>query len=115
MEIILKIGNLVCADGKLAVIREQVSQDTFEITFVDDLSKATLPATQLTPDLFEHHEYIPSELQEVLDRYEEKLIDGIDYNELAEMVKACNEVGYTFEYYLDAEPYFLRKSEITLI
>lgn len=60
-------------------------------------------------DLFEKPELIPSEVQEILNEYEEQAMNGFEYAELAELVKKLESIGYTFDYYLDAEPYALRK------
>jgi hypothetical protein len=39
----------------------------------------------------------------------EHLERGLDYDELAKYVKKFEAIGYTFDYYLDAEPYDLKK------
>ena len=56
-------------------------------------------------DLFEHYETLPQEVQDVLSKYAE--VDT--YEQCANMLKECEALGYTFEYYLDAQPYGLRK------
>ena len=56
-------------------------------------------------DLFEQFETLPEELKRVLTKYEE--CDN-DYNVMAAMQAECEAIGYTFDYYLDAEPYNLR-------
>lgn len=60
------------------------------------------------PDLFETPELIPLNVQAILERYTEDG-DELSYTELAAMHAECEAVGYTFEYYLDAVPYGLRK------
>lgn len=57
-------------------------------------------------DLFEHFETLPEELKRILTKYEE--CDN-DYNVMAAMQAECEAIGYTFDYYLDAEPYNLRE------
>lgn len=57
--------------------------------------------------LFEHHEDQPPKLKKLLEKWEDKFIEGINYNELENLKKECEKIGYTFEYGLDAEPYNL--------
>jgi len=60
-------------------------------------------------NLFEQYETLPKEVQDVINHFGE-LHDEIDgYQNCANLVKALEEVGYTCDYYLTAEPYFLRK------
>lgn len=56
-------------------------------------------------DLFTQYDKLPQELQAILDKYGE--IET--YKEREAMLKECNAIGYTFDYYLDATPYNLRK------
>ena len=56
-------------------------------------------------DLFEQFETLAEELKRVLTKYEEC---ENDYNVIAAMQAECEAIGYTFDYYLDAEPYNLR-------
>jgi uncharacterized protein YozE (UPF0346 family) len=64
-------------------------------------------------DLFEHYELIPkdSDLYNLLCKYAE--LDN-DYTILKEFHKEVELIGYTFDYYLDAEPYGLRPIGIEL-
>ena len=57
-------------------------------------------------DLFEHQEDLPSEVKEILDKYSE---EDNTYESLGKMQSELEPLGYTFDYYLDAEPYGLRK------
>lgn len=57
-------------------------------------------------DLFEHPELLPKQVKEVLDKHTN--MDN-DYESCEKLVIDLNAVGYTCEYYLDAEPYDLRK------
>jgi uncharacterized protein CbrC (UPF0167 family) len=57
-------------------------------------------------DLFDDIENLPSEVREILDQYSEH---DFTYETCANLVKELNAVGYTCEYYLDAQPYGLRK------
>ncbi len=61
-------------------------------------------------DLFEDYENWPPELTAVFDKYSEEAAGGFDYDTLAALLKEVQEIGYTFDYYLDAEPYNLRKT-----
>lgn len=60
-------------------------------------------------DLFEHPDLIPKEVKDVFELYQQQAIDGFSYEDLANLHSAIEAVGYTFDYYLDAEPYNLRK------
>lgn len=57
-------------------------------------------------DLFEHPELLPLEVQGVIDKFSES---ENDYADCAKLVEELNDVGYTCDYGLDAEPYNLRK------
>jgi hypothetical protein len=63
-------------------------------------------------DLFETPELIPNEIQAVLETFDEDAPNG--YHELARILDIIEPMGYTFDYYLDAEPYGLRPVDITL-
>lgn len=57
-------------------------------------------------DLFEHYETLPQNVQDVLKKYEDW---DATYEECRAMLIDMEAVGYTFEYYLDAEPFNLRR------
>ena len=58
-------------------------------------------------DLFDlHYNELPTELVEVLTKYEN--MDDT-YVNCGNLVDDLNKIGYTCDYYLDAEPYNLRK------
>jgi hypothetical protein len=58
-------------------------------------------------DLFDlHYADLPTELVEVLNTYSE--MDNT-YENCGNLVDDLNKIGYTCDYYLDAEPYNLRK------
>jgi hypothetical protein len=59
-------------------------------------------------DLFEDYNQQPEEVKAVVEEYREQL-ESEDYAQLEQALKAFNAIGYTFEYYLDATPYDLRK------
>lgn len=56
-------------------------------------------------DLFEDYANLPEEVKEILTNYDSK--EG--YEGCANLVKELEKVGYTCDYYLDADPYNLRK------
>lgn len=60
-------------------------------------------------DLFQHSEKQPKELKFILDKYNEKIENGLTYEEVKNLEKEVNKIGYTFDYGLDAVPYNLRK------
>jgi hypothetical protein len=65
-------------------------------------------------DLFTTPELLPQALQGLFGEFEEQLTNGFTYSELAEMHHRTELLGYTFEYYLDAEPYGLRPMGVEL-
>lgn len=64
-------------------------------------------------DLFETPELIPSEVQNILESFDEEECPN-DYRDLERLLKLIEPLGYTFDYYLDAEPYGLRPININL-
>ncbi len=59
-----------------------------------------------TIDLFEHPELLPDNVQEVLLKYGS--MDNT-YEQCERLLKELKPLGYTFEYYLDAQPFNLTK------
>lgn len=57
-------------------------------------------------DLFERYNELPLEVQDVLRKYSDW---DATYEECAALLSDMNSVGFTFDYYLDAEPYYLRR------
>jgi hypothetical protein len=64
-------------------------------------------------DLFETPELIPSEVQAVLETFNEDSANT--YHELDRLLSEIEPMGYTFDYYLDAEPYGLRPIDMELV
>lgn len=60
-----------------------------------------------TVDLFEDYENIPKEVDEIIKKY--NYFEDSTYTDLEEFLKELEAIGYTFDYYLDAQPYDLRK------
>ena len=62
-------------------------------------------------DLFNDYDNLPNKVKKIMHTYyverEVKNLDG--YKCCANLVKRLEKVGYTCSYYLDAEPYDLRK------
>lgn len=59
-------------------------------------------------DLFETPQNMPAELRAIFHRYAMQIMRGASYEILEAMHTETLSVGFTFEYYLDAEPYGLR-------
>lgn len=115
----LKKDCVVSLDGKLATITKKIKtkgeDQKFQLRMTDDFSVVEAFESQLTADLLDHPECVPQEVMDILNKYEKKMMDGMSYRDCASLVKKLEAVGYTCEYYLDANPYFLRKSDIKLI
>lgn len=62
-------------------------------------------------DLFETPELIPDEVQAVLETFDE---NADDYAELDRILAEIEPLGYTFDYYLNADPYGLRPIGVEL-
>ena len=62
-------------------------------------------------DLFETPELIPQDVQAILETFNE---DADPYHELDRLINELEAIGYTFDYYLDAEPYGLRPVGVKL-
>lgn len=62
-------------------------------------------------DLFETPELIPQDVQAILETFNE---DADPYHELDRVRDGIFELGYTFDYYLDANPYGLRPAGVKL-
>ncbi len=63
-------------------------------------------------DLFETPELIPSEVQAILETFDEDKPNT--YLELDRLVNELENIGYTFDYYLDSDPYGLRPNNVKL-
>ena len=62
-------------------------------------------------DLFAQYDTLPDDVKAVLDKYSKiEAEEGFDYEILKRFVAELEPLGYTFDYYLDAEPYNLRKT-----
>lgn len=70
---------------------------------VESLIYANTPA-----DLFDTPELIPVEVQDVLEKHWYD-IGRNTYDQCAILEKELNKIGYTIDWGLDADPYYLRK------
>lgn len=59
-------------------------------------------------DLFECPESLPKRVQKILSKYEES---DLTYKKCEKLLAELEYTGYTFEYYLDAQPFNLRRIE----
>ena len=60
-------------------------------------------------DLFNRPDKWPEDLKEILDKWNKEFGgDEPTYAQLNQMLKNVEMIGYTFDYYLTAEPYNLR-------
>lgn len=59
-------------------------------------------------DLFETPELIPEEVMAILSKYE----NAESYEDCRQLETELNEIGYTIDWGLDAEPYNLRKLDV---
>lgn len=62
-----------------------------------------------TIDLFEHWELIPKEVEEVLSTCFDGENENIGYEDLKQLQKRLNEIGYNINYGLDAQPFGLHQ------
>jgi len=63
-------------------------------------------------NLFEHYDQQSKSLKIICDNYLKKFeSNGLTYSECSEFLNEVENIGYTFDYGLDAEPFNLRKAE----
>lgn len=66
-------------------------------------------------DLFQDYDNMPKNLKAIFKKYENKYASGdMDYKETEKFLKEVEAIGYTFDYYLDNEPYGLRPIGVKL-
>ncbi len=65
-------------------------------------------------DLFEYYNEQPPKLRLIVDKYSEMLENGVSYDILNSFRDEVNNVGYTFDFGLDAQPYGLRPIGVNL-
>lgn len=60
-------------------------------------------------ELFEQIDTLPKQVKSIVEKYEVLYMEGsMNYEKTGEYLKELEEVGYTFDYGLDNEPYDLR-------
>jgi hypothetical protein len=92
--------------GKVIEIRDNTILCTMGTDEPIEYNKGVVIPIDEIEDLFETPELIPNEVQAVLESFNE---DNDSYRELARLLDELKPLGYIFSYYLDAEPYWLRK------
>ena len=100
--------DIIDENGKVIRHGGAANQKAFERRFRYFPKMANGGATEEGVDLFEDYENIPTNVQEVLDKYSDAFEDG-DYRKLEKANNELKKIGYTFEYGLDGEAYDLRK------
>ncbi|HCD9233380.1 TPA: JAB domain-containing protein [Elizabethkingia anophelis] len=65
-----------------------------------------------TSDIIDGFENIPEELEVVMEKWQQKIENGLDYKDCANFQKDCEDLGYTFDYGLDSVPFDLRKIDL---
>ncbi|MDC8027518.1 JAB domain-containing protein [Elizabethkingia anophelis] len=65
-----------------------------------------------TSDIIDGFENIPEELEVVMEKWQQKIENGLDYEDCANFQKDCEDLGYTFDYGLDSVPFDLRKIDL---
>lgn len=113
MKIEVNIGDIVWIkkDKMLGHVRQQMEREPLETELFFEIMDENggihhLPESEFDLDMFSHWEKLPENIQAILQKYAD---EDEDYNNLAAMLLELEAEGYTFEYYLTAEPYALRK------
>lgn len=89
-------------------MQEKIMAD--ETPKIKVIGKIELP--ELRKDLFTQPELWPANLKKILKKYSN--LDTDDYQVLGKMLDECRAIGYTFDFYLDAQPYALRPEGVHL-
>jgi hypothetical protein len=56
---------------------------------------------------------LPGKLKAILDKWQQKEAEsGLDYNDCKTFQEECEDIGYTFDYQLDAQPFDLRPTRM---
>ncbi|WNH10081.1 hypothetical protein [Thalassobellus suaedae] len=59
-------------------------------------------------DLFEYYQDQPENLKKICDKWSEKINEGLTYKDCELFLNEVENIGYTFDYELSAEPFNLR-------
>lgn len=113
MKVEVNIGDAVWIKNtkKYGLVRSQMEREPLETELwfevMDEDGKLHhLRESEFDVDMFPRWEELPENIQAILQKYAD---EDEDYNNLAAMLLELEAEGYTFEYYLTAEPYALRK------
>ncbi len=113
MKIEVNIGDTVWIKKSkmLGIVRIQMEREPLEtelwFEIMDENGKLHhLPESEFDIDMFSRWEELPENIQAILQKYAD---EDESYENLAAMLLEMEAEGYTFEYYLTAEPYALRK------
>ena len=87
----------------LPILKAEAKKQNFIVT--ESVEEAEIKDKQ--KDLFEFYEEQSEELKEFLSNYQN--FEDLDYEELRAMRAECEKIGYTFDFYLDAQAHNLRK------
>lgn len=93
--------------GRVVEIRDNTVLCTMGDDKPIEFDKGVVIPLDQIEDLFETFELIPDEVQAVLESFDEDSPNT--YYELDRILNELEPLGYIFSYYLDADPYWLRK------
>jgi len=65
-------------------------------------------------DLFVNYKKQPKQLQTIIEKWGDVICENPDYRNIQNFLNDVESIGYTFEYYLDAEPFALRPKSVKL-
>jgi len=85
--------------------------ESTEMLSVSEEPETNIPAASAVDgeDLFQHPELWPADLGIVVNHYAEKLEEEASYDRIREFKAKVEDLGFTFDYGLDAVPYDLRR------
>jgi hypothetical protein len=93
--------------GRVVEIRDNTVLCTMGDDKPIEFDKGVVIPIEQVEDLFPTPDLIPDEVQAVLESFDEDCANT--YYALNKLLDALEPLGYIFSYYLDAEPFWLRK------
>jgi hypothetical protein len=93
--------------GRVVEIRDNTVLCTMGDDTPIEFDKGVVIPIDQVEDLFPTPDLIPDEVQAVLESFDEDCANT--YHELDRLLNELEPLGYIFSYYLDAEPFWLRK------
>lgn len=93
-------------NGYIHTADEHGNANKLSCFYIEDIN-----AVGLKHDGSNYDEFINSmskEVGQLFEQIENQSLNGFDYKQLASYLNSFNLLGWTFEYYLDAEPYDFR-------